>query len=115
MKAGRTFAVIGAPGRPPEMPAEHCTAGLRPAPAAQVVFLLAQLEKAVPDELGGLIVDASDESILKELGLATALGVTITDKETQAPAGLLIVPHPTAHPRNPPHTYSLPAIANHMI
>ena len=71
--------------------------GLKPAPGAQVVFLIAQMEKAIPDELGGLVVDASEGSILTELGLETALGVTITDKETQAPAGMLIVAHQTAH------------------
>ncbi|HXH67527.1 MAG TPA: diguanylate cyclase [Candidatus Limnocylindrales bacterium] len=115
MKAARTFSVIGAPGRPPEMSAEHCTSGLRPAPAAQVVFLLAQIEKAVPDELGGLIVDVSDESILKELGLATALGVTITDKETQAPAGMLIVAHDKQHHWKPNETYFLQAIGDQMM
>jgi diguanylate cyclase (GGDEF)-like protein len=115
MKAARTFSVIGAPGRPPEMAAEHCTSGLRPAPAAQMVFLLAQLEKAVPDELGGLIVDGSDESILKDLGLATALGVTITDKETQAPAGMLIVAHDKAHHWKPNETYFLQAIGDQMM
>jgi diguanylate cyclase (GGDEF)-like protein len=115
MKAARTFSVIGAPGRPPEMAAEHCTSGLRPAPAAQMVFLLAQIEKAVPDELGGLIVDASDESILKELGLATALGVMITDKETQAPAGMLIVAHDKAHHWKPNETYFLQAIGDQMM
>jgi diguanylate cyclase (GGDEF)-like protein len=115
MKSARTFSVIGAPGRPPEMAAEHCTSGLRPAPAAQMVFLLAQLEKAVPDELGGLIVDGSDESILKDLGLATALGVTITDKETQAPAGMLIVAHDKAHNWKPNETYFLQAIGDQMM
>ncbi|HTB92147.1 MAG TPA: diguanylate cyclase [Candidatus Sulfotelmatobacter sp.] len=115
MKAARTFSVIGAPGRPPEMAAEHCTSGLRPAPAAQMVFLLAQIEKAVPDELGGLIVDGSDETILKDLGLATALGVTITDKETQAPAGMLIVAHDKAHHWKPNETYFLQAIGDQMM
>jgi diguanylate cyclase (GGDEF)-like protein len=115
MKAARAFAVIGAPGRPPEMSAEFCSSGLRPAPAAQVVFLLALVEKAVPDELGGLIVDASDESILQELGLASALGVTITDKETQAPAGMLIVAHSAAHRWKPNETYFLQAIGDQMM
>ena len=115
MKAARTFSVIGVPGRPPEMAAEHCTSGLRPAPAAQMVFLLAQIEKAVPDELGGLIVDGSDETILKDLGLATALGVTITDKETQAPAGMLIVAHDKAHHWKPNETYFLQAIGDQMM
>src|SRR5208282_305342 len=53
LKAARTLAVIGIPGRPPEMAAEYCTAGLKTAPGAQVVFVLAQMEKAMPDELGG--------------------------------------------------------------
>ena len=46
------------PGRPPEMAAEFCSQTIKPAPGAQVVLLLAQMEKAEPDELGGLMVDA---------------------------------------------------------
>ena len=115
MRAARTLAVIGAPGRPPEMSAEYCASGLKPAPGAQVVFLLAQMEKAVPDELGGLVVDASERSILGELGLATALGVTITDKETQVPAGMLIVAHANAHKWKPNETYFLQSIGDQMM
>jgi len=115
MKAARTFSVIGTPGRPPEMSAEFCTSGLRPAPASQVVLLLAQMEKAVPDELGGFVVDNADGSILQELGLATALGVTITDKETQAPAGMIIVAHDTPQRWKPNQTYFLQAIGDQMM
>lgn len=115
MKAARTLAVIGAPGRPPEMSAEYCSSGLKPAPGAQVVFLLALMEKAVPDELGGLVVEASEGSILPELGLATALGVTITDKETQVPAGMLIVAHGAAHKWKANETYFLQAIGDQMM
>jgi len=115
LKGARTLAVIGMPGRPPEMAAEYCLPGLKPAPGAQLVFLLAQMEKAMPDELGGLVVDAADGSILKELGLATALGVTITDKETQAPAGMLIVGHQAEHRWKPNETYFLQAIGDQMM
>lgn len=115
MKAARTFAVIGAPGRPPEMAAEYCAPNLKPAPGAQVVFLLAQMEKASPDELGGMVVDASEGSILGELGLATSMGVTITDKETQAPAGMLIVAHQAEHRWKPNETYFLQAIGDQMM
>jgi diguanylate cyclase (GGDEF)-like protein len=115
MKAARTFAVIGALGRPPEMAAEHCGPGLKQATTAQMVFLLAKVEKAIPDELGGLIVDAVDESILKELGSASALGVTIMDKETQTPAGMLIVAHDHPHQWRPNETYFLQAIGDQMM
>jgi diguanylate cyclase (GGDEF)-like protein len=115
LKAGRTLAVIGVPGRPPEMTAEYCASGLKSAPGAQVVFLLAQMEKAVPDELGGLVVDASEGSILNELGLQTALGVTIADKETQSPAGMLIVGHQAEHRWKPNETYFLQAIGDQTL
>jgi diguanylate cyclase (GGDEF)-like protein len=115
LKAARTLAVIGVPGRPPEMAAEYCATGLKPAPGSQVVLLLAQMEKAVPDELGGMVVDATEGSILSELGLATALGVTITDKETQSPAAMLIVGQSTPHQWKPNQTYFLQAIGDQMM
>jgi diguanylate cyclase (GGDEF)-like protein len=115
MRAARTLAVIGTPGRPPEMAAEYCASGLKPAPGSQVVLLLAQMEKAVPDELGGMVVDATDGSILSELGLETALGVTLTDKETQTPAAMLIVGQATPHKWRPNQTYFLQAIGDQMM
>ncbi len=111
----RCIAVVGAPGRPPEMSAEFCDQSSKPAPGAQVVLLLAEMEKAEPDELGGLVVDATEGSILTELGLATALGVMITDKETQAPAGMLIVGHADPHKWKPNEAYFLQAIGDQML
>ena len=73
------------------------------------------MEKAVPDELGGMVVDATEGSILAELGLETALGVMLTDKETQAPAAMLIVGQATAHKWKPNQTYFLQAIGDQMM
>jgi diguanylate cyclase (GGDEF)-like protein len=115
LRSTRALAVVGAQGRPPELSAEFCAQGIRPAPAAQVVFLLAQMEKADPDELGGLVVEAGGGSILAELGLATALGVVITDKETQTPNGMLIVGHSDAHKWRPNEAYFLQAIGDQML
>jgi diguanylate cyclase (GGDEF)-like protein len=115
LHASRALAVVGTPGRPPEMAAEFCGQGIRPAPGAQVVFLIAHMEKAEPDELGALIVDAADGSILSELGLATALGVSIIDKETQVPAGMLIVGHAEPREWKPNEAYFLQAIGDQML
>jgi diguanylate cyclase (GGDEF)-like protein len=111
----RALAVVGTPGRPPEMAAEFCAPGVKPAPGAQVVLLLAHIEKAEPDELGGLVVKATEGSILSDLGLATALGVMITDKETQTPAGMLIVGHAEEHKWRPNEAYFLQAIGDQML
>jgi diguanylate cyclase (GGDEF)-like protein len=115
LRGTRALAVVGAPGRPPEMAAEYCAQGVRPAPGAQIVFLLSQMEKAEPDELGGLVVDATAGSIVAELGLATTMGVMITDKETQQPAGMLIVAHAEPHKWRPNETYFLQAIGDQML
>src|SRR6266850_2529009 len=115
LRGTRALAVVGAPGRPPEMAAEFCAHGVKPAPGAQVVLLLAQMEKAEPDELGGLVVDATDGSILGELGLETALGVMITDKETQMPAGMLIIGYAEEHKWKPNEAYFLQAIGDQTL
>jgi len=59
LHCSRALAVFGVQGRPPEMAAEFCAAGVRATPGAQVVLLLSQMEKAQPDELGGLTLKAS--------------------------------------------------------
>lgn len=115
LHAARCLAMIGARGRPPEMAAEYCAPGVKPAPGAQVVFLLAQMEKASSDDLGGLVVDAEEGPILKEMGLETALGVVITDKETQAPAGMLIAAHTSPYKWKPNETYFLQAVGDQML
>src|SRR5262249_10743201 len=115
VRATRALAVVGAPGRPPEMAAEFCAHGVKPAPGAQIVLMLAQMEKAEPDELGGLKVDAGDGSILQEMGLSTAMGVMITDKETQMPAGMLVVGFSDDHKWKPNEVYFLQSIGDQML
>jgi len=115
LHATRALAVVGAPGRPPEMAAEFCGTGVKAAPGAQVVLLLAQMEMAKPDELGGLVVQASEGSILRDLGVETSLGVMILDKETQTPAGMLIAAHADRHKWKPNEVYFLQAIGDQML
>jgi len=115
LRATRALAVIGAPGRPPELAAEFCDSGAKPAPGAQVVFLLAQMEKAEADELGGLVIESSGSSVLKDLGLATAMGVMITDKETQQPAAMVICGHAEPYRWKPNEVYFLQAIGDQML
>jgi diguanylate cyclase (GGDEF)-like protein len=115
LRGTRTIAVIGVPGRPPELAAEFCATGVRTAPGAQIVLLLAQMEKAEPDELGGLVLQQTPGSILNELGLSSAMGVMITDKETQQPAGMLIVGFNEDHKWKPNEAYFLQAIGDQML
>jgi len=115
LRANRTLAVIGSAGRPPDLAAEYCGPNMKPAPGAQVVFLLAQVEKAEGDELGGLVVENTPGSVLGDLALRTALGVKITDRETQQPAGMIIVGQAEARKWKPNETYFLQAIGDQML
>jgi diguanylate cyclase (GGDEF)-like protein len=115
LHCSRALAVFGAAGRPPEMAAEFCAAGMRATPGAQVVLLLSQMEKAQADELGGVTLKAGDSPALKEMGISTALGVSLNDKETQSPAGMLIVAHAEAYKWKPNEAYFLQAIGDQML
>jgi diguanylate cyclase (GGDEF)-like protein len=115
LHCSRALAVFGAPGRPPEMAAEFCAAGMRATPGAQVVSLLSQMEKAQPDELGGVTLKAADSPTLKEMGVSTALGVSLSDKETQTPAGMLIVAHAEAYKWKANEAYFLQAVGDQML
>ena len=97
------------------MAAEFCGEGVKSAPGAQVVLLLAQMEKAEPDQLGGLVVQAAEGSILRDLRVETALGVMISDKETQVPAGMLIAAYAEEHKWKPNEVYFLQAIGDQML
>jgi diguanylate cyclase (GGDEF)-like protein len=115
LKCARALAIFGASGRPPEMAAEFCAAGIRPTPGAQVMQLLNHLEKTPPDELGGIIANAKTAPLLKELGLATVLAVVLTDKETQSPAGMLVVAHVEPYVWKPNEAYFLQAVGDQML
>jgi diguanylate cyclase (GGDEF)-like protein len=115
LKATRCVAVIGPAGKPPQMASEFCAPGVEPAPGALLVRLLAQLEHASPDKLGGLPIDVAAAPLLRELGLETALAVVLTDPEIRAQAGMVIAGHATAHVWRPHETYFMQAVGDQML
>ncbi len=115
LKAARCLAVIGVPGQPPQMAAEFCAPGVGPSSGSLIVKLLAQLERAAPDSLGGLPLDAAAAPVMREMGLETVLGVQLSDRETQAPAGMLVAGHASAYRWKPNETYFLQAVGDQML
>ncbi|MBI3670267.1 MAG: tetratricopeptide repeat protein [Acidobacteria bacterium] len=115
LRVTRCLAVMGAPGQPPQMAAEYCAPGVEASLGGLIVRLLSQIERAAPDSLGGLPLEAAAAPVLREMGLETALGVQLTDKETQTPAGMLVVGHAAAHKWKPNETYFLQAVGDQML
>ncbi len=115
LRAARCLAVVGAPGQPPQMAAEFCASGVEASSSNQIVRLLAQIERAAPDALGGLPLEAAAAPVLREMGLETALAVQLTDKDTRAPAGMVVVGHAAAHKWKPNETYFLQAVGDQTL
>src|SRR5207245_10163804 len=74
-----------------------------------------QVEKADGDEVGGLVGDHVPGSVLGDLALRTVLGVKISDRETQQPAGMLIVGHAEPRKWKANEAYFLQAIGDQML
>jgi diguanylate cyclase (GGDEF)-like protein len=115
LRATRCIAVVGEPGQPPQLAAEFCAAGVGPLSASQVMRLVSQLERAAPDVMGGLPLDVAAAPMLGEVGLATALGVSLMDKETQAPAGVILTGHGEPHKWKPNESYFLQTVGDQML
>jgi diguanylate cyclase (GGDEF)-like protein len=115
LRATRCIAVVGPPGQPPQMASEFCASGAEASPGSQIVRLIGQIERATPDSLGGLPLEATAAPILREMGLETSLGVQLTDPETQTPAGMMIVGFAGPHAWKPNETYFLQSIGDQML
>ncbi|HEX7696140.1 MAG TPA: diguanylate cyclase, partial [Candidatus Acidoferrum sp.] len=115
LRATRCLAVVGSPGQPPQMASEFCASGIEASAGGNIVRLIGQIERALPDALGGFPLDAAASPALKEMGLETVLGVQLTDPETQAPAGMLIAGFAAPHTWKPNETYFLQSIGDQML
>jgi diguanylate cyclase (GGDEF)-like protein len=96
------------------MASEFCASGIEASSGSQIVRLIGQIEHATPDPLGGFPLEAGS-AILKEMGLEATLAVQLTDPETQAPAGMMIVGFAGPHAWKPNETYFLQSIGDQML
>jgi diguanylate cyclase (GGDEF)-like protein len=115
LRAARCLAVVAPPGQPPQMASEFCSSGVEASNGGQIVRLIGQIERATPDPLGGLPLEAAAAPILREMGLETSLGVQLTDPETQSPAGMMIVGFAAPHAWKANETYFLQSIGDQML
>ena len=115
LRAARCLAIVGPPGQPPQMASEYCSSSVEASLGSLIVRLIGQIERAKPDSLGGLALEAAGAPILKEMGLETLLGVQLTDPETQTPAGMMIVGFEAPHAWKPNETYFLQSIGDQML
>ena len=95
--------------------AQFAAAGVAPVAPARIPTVVAAATQAPADALGGIELHASTLPELRELGLESALAVVLTDKETQQPAGALLVGDAGARSWKPNESFFLQAVGDQLL
>jgi len=115
LHVSRCLVAVGTPGEGPQAAAEYSAAGLSSIGASRIFSIVGLLSKVSPDSLGGVELQASTTPALRDLGLESALGVLLTDKETQAPSGALLVGDANARKWKPNESFFLQAVGDQLV
>ncbi|MGB8522022.1 MAG: tetratricopeptide repeat protein, partial [Candidatus Acidiferrales bacterium] len=115
LHVSRCLVAVGTPGEGPQAAAEYSAAGLSSIGASRIFSIVGLLSKVSPDSLGGVELQASTTPALRELGLESALGVLLTDKETQVPSGALLVGDANARKWKPNESFFLQAVGDQLV
>jgi len=111
----RCLIAVGRAGDGAQLTAEFSAPGVANAGAARISSIVGIVSKASPDALGGIYLRAAGAADLKELGLDSALGVVLTDKETQAPSGALLVGDTGDRKWKPNESFFLQAVGDQLV
>jgi diguanylate cyclase (GGDEF)-like protein len=111
----RCLIAFGAAGEAPQITAEYFAPGNLAAGASRVPSILAMISKVTPDPLGAIELQASSIPDLRSLGFESALAVLLTDKETQAPAGAMLVGDASARKWKPNESFFLQAVGDQLV
>ena len=115
LDVARALVWVGAPGEKP-LTAEFAAPGLNPIGTSQLMGIaLSLLEHATPDALGGIELQAATVPALRKIGLESAMGILLTDKETQAPAGALLVGDTGARSWQPNVSFFMHAVGDQVV
>ncbi|HKQ88745.1 MAG TPA: diguanylate cyclase [Candidatus Acidoferrales bacterium] len=115
LNAARCLVSVGGSLDGGHLTAEYCAPGISPASVAHVPALMHLVASAPADPLGGVELHSANAPVLKDLGLESALGVVLTDKETQEVAGTLIVGDPDARRWKPNESFFLQAVGDQLV
>ena len=111
----RCLVAVGGTEEAAQLAAEYSAPGVPAAGPARISSIVGLVSKASPDSMGGIELRASGTPGLRDLGLESALGVVLTDKETQAPSGALLVGDAGARKWKPNESYFLQAVGDQLV
>jgi diguanylate cyclase (GGDEF)-like protein len=111
----RCLIAVGAVGDAGPLTAEYAAPGIAPLGARGIASIVGLISKASPDSFGGVDLHAASTPALRDLGLESALGIVLTDKETQLPGGALLVGDADSRTWKPNETFFLQAVGDQLV
>lgn len=111
----RCLIVAGAVRDTAPLTAEYFAPGIPPAGEAPTASIAELVSQSSADALGTIELRASTAPGLRALGLESALVVKLTDKETQAPAGTLLVGDSRTRTWKPGESFFLQAAGDQLV
>ena len=111
----RCLVAVGGSSETSHLIAEYFAPGLTAAGPGRIAPLSGKVSRHSPDALGAIALESSAMPALNELGLESALAVVLTDKETQAPAGILLVGDAGPRRWKPNETFFLQAVGDQLV
>ncbi len=116
LQVTRCLITVGAAGETPQLTAEYFAPGTLAAGTARIPSIISLAAKAAPDALGGIELNAANVPALREqLGLESALAVELTDKESQASGGVLLVGDTNGRKWKPNESFFLQAVGDQLV
>src|SRR5580692_11319279 len=115
LHTSRCLVTVGAPGEGAQSTAEYFAPGLSGVGAGKISTIGSMVTKVAPDALGGVELQAATLPALRDLGLESALGVLLTDKETQAPSGALLIGDVRLRRWKPNESFFLQAVGDQLV
>jgi diguanylate cyclase (GGDEF)-like protein len=115
LRATRCLVIVGAPGEGAQISGEYTAPGNAGVGVAKIAAIPSIVSQIQPDGLGGVDLQAGIVPKLKEYGLESALGVMLTDKETQAQSGALLIGDAKPRKWKPNETFFLQAIGDQLV
>jgi diguanylate cyclase (GGDEF)-like protein len=111
----RCLVAVGAVGDAGQLTAQYSAPGLPSVGGPMINSIVHLLSKATPDSLGGIEFNVAATPQLREMGLESALGAVLTDKETQAPGGALLVGDASPRKWKPNESFFLQAVGDQLV
>jgi diguanylate cyclase (GGDEF)-like protein len=115
LMATRCLIAVGAAGDGMQLTSEYSSPGVPTVGAAKISDVVGLISKVTPDSLGGFELHASSIASLRDVGLESALGVMLTDKETQAQSGALLIGDAKARKWKPNESFFLQAVGDQLV